>query len=442
MTNQRIVVVGAGIAGLTAGYFLKEQGYHPVILEKSDRVGGRMSTDLVSGFTVDYGTQFLTDKFTLGVDLIKKLGLSRELIETSQHIGIVREGRIRILSATDALSALRTGILSLSGWLRFAYRGYRLLAKTRSMSLEQFSAWSSYDDVDAESWSNRYFGQEITDYAIEPPNDVFYYQSLRDTSRAVSVFTASLLFLKRARYMSLAGGINVLPQRMASGLDVRLNTPVRSMSIDDVGIELHTDNGQVFADRAILATTASASRRLFKEPSNIERELLSTPYSSAIVVAIAVNDSFSIASEVAGLFGIIIPEKERDIINAIGNGDLGQKDGSRATRGKLLMAFLSGEASSRMIDWNDGDVLAAALRETEKYLPGVSANLLFTKIYRWREAAAMSPPGRIKNIARYRKAINPSEKIFLAGDYMSFPCTEGAAESGKWAAETIVRNLT
>lgn len=41
MKNQSIVVVGAGIAGLTAAYFLKQKGHHPVVLEKSDRVGVR-----------------------------------------------------------------------------------------------------------------------------------------------------------------------------------------------------------------------------------------------------------------------------------------------------------------------------------------------------------------------------------------------------------------
>ena len=40
MKDPRIVVVGAGIAGLTAAYFLKQAGHHPIILEKSDRGGG------------------------------------------------------------------------------------------------------------------------------------------------------------------------------------------------------------------------------------------------------------------------------------------------------------------------------------------------------------------------------------------------------------------
>ncbi len=95
-----------------------------------------------------------------------------------------------------------------------------------------------------------------------------------------------------------------------------------------------------------------------------------------------------------------------------------------------------------MIGWNDRDVLAAVLEDVERFIAGISTSLIFTKIYRWKEAAAMTPPGRSRNIARYRNAVDPSMGVFLAGDYMGFPCTEGAAESGKWAAEAIMRNLT
>lgn len=49
MMNGQVVVVGAGIAGLTAGYCLKQAGYHPILVEKSNRVDGRMITDFIDG---------------------------------------------------------------------------------------------------------------------------------------------------------------------------------------------------------------------------------------------------------------------------------------------------------------------------------------------------------------------------------------------------------
>jgi oxygen-dependent protoporphyrinogen oxidase len=224
--KKRIVVVGAGIAGLTAAYVLKKEGHDPIVLERSERVGGRMVTDVLNGYTIDYGAQFLMDKFPLLMKLIGRLGLNQELIETNQNIGIVRKGKIRRFCADDMLLPLKTGILSLPGWLRFGLLGYKFSTKIKSLPLNDITAWSDYDDMDAETWSNSYFGHEITNYVIEPPNNGFYFQSLRDISRVVPIVTTSLLFLRKARYTSLRGGICVLPKRLASELDVRLSSPV------------------------------------------------------------------------------------------------------------------------------------------------------------------------------------------------------------------------
>lgn len=59
------VVVGAGIAGLTAAYQLSKCGFDVTVLEASDRVGGRMTTDRCSGYVIDRGSQFLSDGYSV-----------------------------------------------------------------------------------------------------------------------------------------------------------------------------------------------------------------------------------------------------------------------------------------------------------------------------------------------------------------------------------------
>lgn len=73
MKNHRLVVVGAGIAGLTAAYRLKRAGYNPIVFERAEKVGGRMATDVVDDFTIDYGAQFLYDNFSLLPNLIREV---------------------------------------------------------------------------------------------------------------------------------------------------------------------------------------------------------------------------------------------------------------------------------------------------------------------------------------------------------------------------------
>ena len=61
----KIYIVGAGISGLIASKVLEQHGYHPTILEASDRVGGRVKTDKVEGHTLDHGFQVLLTSYPL-----------------------------------------------------------------------------------------------------------------------------------------------------------------------------------------------------------------------------------------------------------------------------------------------------------------------------------------------------------------------------------------
>jgi oxygen-dependent protoporphyrinogen oxidase len=439
MTSKRIVIVGAGIAGLTAAYFLKQGGYQPLVYEASDRVGGRMISDVVNGFTIDGGAQFLTDNYPILTDLIDRLGLSSTVIEISPHVGTVRNGKIRKTRASDRLSPLKSGLLSIPGWLRFAFLSLRLQAQIKALPLNDFAAWTSYDDMDAETWSNAYFGAEITDYIVEPPIAGLAFQSLRENSRALPIATMALLLYGKARLRTLTGGIRALPECLATEVEVQLNSPIKAMSISESGVELEVGTERIIADSVILATPASVSRTLYKEPSLIERELLATPYSSTLNVALAADDSFRIDPDIADLYGFMIPKKERGILASIANE--GCKDKRRLADGQLILTFVSGEAASEMINWQDQAILSAVLQDLEKYYTGISGHVLFTKIYRWKEAVPISWPGRSKQIAQYRKRINHSTKVLLAGDYMGMPFMEGAAETGKWAAQSVINYL-
>ncbi|WP_420574951.1 FAD-dependent oxidoreductase [Kordia sp.] len=55
----KIYIVGAGISGLIAAKTLEEYGYQPIIIEATDRVGGRLKTDIVKGYQLDHGFQVL-----------------------------------------------------------------------------------------------------------------------------------------------------------------------------------------------------------------------------------------------------------------------------------------------------------------------------------------------------------------------------------------------
>ena len=62
-SDYKIFIIGAGVSGLVAALELESHGYHPIILEASDQVGGRVRTDIVNGYQLDRGFQVMLDAY-------------------------------------------------------------------------------------------------------------------------------------------------------------------------------------------------------------------------------------------------------------------------------------------------------------------------------------------------------------------------------------------
>ncbi len=89
-TGERVVVVGAGIAGLTAGFRLHQAGFDVTVLEGEYHVGGKMSTIERDGYLVDTAAAILPTTYKQMVKLIADAGLAGEVQPTSDLVGFLR----------------------------------------------------------------------------------------------------------------------------------------------------------------------------------------------------------------------------------------------------------------------------------------------------------------------------------------------------------------
>ncbi len=433
--SKSVIVIGAGVAGLTAARRLARRGVDVVVLEAADRVGGRMSTDVRDGYRIDRGAQFLSTGYAVVGGLIEEMGLAHRLRAASQWAGVVREGRVRPVNAGRPWSVAASGLMRWRDLARFGLLSAAAMRRCRHLPLGDYAAWRAWDDRDAAAWVGERFGAEALEYIVEPMLQGFYFQAPEGASRALPLLLWSF-GARGCKTAALGAGMGALTEALALGLDVRLSTPAVAMDVRFDGVCVETPGGSLHADHAVLATTASVARRLFATDCAPTQTLLTTRYSSTINIGIAVPDGIDDCAVPKAVYGLMIPRRERGVIAAVGIES--RKSPELAPRGELLNVMLDGAAGARLIEASEEAVLAEALPELERYFPGVGERMAFAHFCRWREAEPHSPVGRARAIENYRAAWTPERRVALAGDYMSVPTTDGAAQSGLWAANRLL----
>jgi len=79
--SQDLIIIGAGITGLTAAYEAQRRGLRPLVLEASARAGGLIQTDHVDGFTIEAGPDSVLAQKRHALELIRELGLGDEVLD-------------------------------------------------------------------------------------------------------------------------------------------------------------------------------------------------------------------------------------------------------------------------------------------------------------------------------------------------------------------------
>ncbi|HEX4044788.1 MAG TPA: FAD-dependent oxidoreductase [Gammaproteobacteria bacterium] len=433
--GKNIAVIGAGIAGLTAAYYLKKFGYTVTVYEASNRVGGRMTTDRVNNCLIDRGAQFLSPYYPTLIPLIQELGMDTDLIEASPDMGIVRGQKVRKISINRFLSPITSGYLGPKEAISFLITLSRWKNQILSLPLDDYSAWAEFDDEYTNHFITREFGESILEYMIEPQMQGFYYQTPEETSKILGLMLLNFL-LRKGNLKCLRYGMGSLPGKLASLLNIKLNCPISCLIADPTGgMIIESDNEKFHAERVVLATPATISKSLFSKANDIEKTLLQTQYSSTINIGIFTDKNWKLPKHAQAIYGFLIPRRERKFISAIGIESNKYKNNMK--EGELLNVMLESQHAIKLFNKSDDEILKIILPELEQYFPKLSTSICFSHFIRWPEAEPVSALGRSKCIKKYKETLDSKASIILAGDYMGFPYTDSAAFTGKWAANFI-----
>ncbi len=124
--TAHVVVIGGGIAGLAAAFFLRDEPVRVTVLEGSPRLGGKLSASDVAGVAMDEGAEALLARRPEGIELITAVGLGGDLVPAGvTSSAIYTRGAMRSLprrqfmgvpADLDELAA--TGVVSPEGVAR------------------------------------------------------------------------------------------------------------------------------------------------------------------------------------------------------------------------------------------------------------------------------------------------------------------------------------
>ncbi|GAB4024977.1 protoporphyrinogen/coproporphyrinogen oxidase [Spirosoma gilvum] len=134
--DSPVIIVGAGIAGLTCAVYLKQAGIHALLLEASDGVGGRMRTDQIDGFQLDRGFQILLTAYPEAQRLLNYSALNLQPFRSGAHIH--DQGQwITLVNPLQEPTAVFQTLASSVGTLGDKVRIAELMRRTQGLGIDE-----------------------------------------------------------------------------------------------------------------------------------------------------------------------------------------------------------------------------------------------------------------------------------------------------------------
>jgi protoporphyrinogen oxidase len=248
----KIYIVGAGVSGLVAAQVLENQGYQPVILEASDRAGGRVKTDIKKGFQLDHGFQVLLSSYPAAQKYLDFKAL--KLQELKPGAVIFNNGKQQIIGdPLRDISTLFSTLFSGIGTLSDKFKIFQLNLKLKNKSIE---AIFSSDEISTKAYLQEFgfSSQIITQFFTPFFTGIFLENELTTSSRmfefVFKMFGEGLAVLPK-------GGMEEISKQLVANLSnttFQYNTQVSSVSNEE--IILHTGE-KLVSTATIIATDAS-----------------------------------------------------------------------------------------------------------------------------------------------------------------------------------------
>ncbi|GAA3803200.1 protoporphyrinogen oxidase [Nocardioides panacisoli] len=422
------MVVGGGISGLTAARDLAQRGYDVLVLEATDRVGGKLRRGEIAGVTVDVGAEAMVNRRPEAVGLAAELGI--EVVHpTTATSRVWTRGGLHPLPRTLMGAPLDLDQLAASGVL--SEEGI-----ARARQEPGLAATDVAGDISVGDLVEQRYGAEVTDRLVEPLLGGVY----AGRARAISAEAAMPQLLALARrgsittqgaalsspstaespvFAGIEGGMWQLPERLVDDLGgrvVRTGVTVRGVRRTDAGFEVDTGEALEAAAVVVLATPAAPTARLLADLAPAAAgELTAIDYASTAVVTLAFRASDAAAALDTGASGFLVPPVDGRRIKA-STFSFAKWDWVRRAGGDLLLLRTSlgriGEEQTLQVP--DEELVTASLADLAD-ATGLTATPVDAVVQRWGGGLPQYAVGHLDRVARIRAAVATVPGLAVCG---------------------------
>jgi oxygen-dependent protoporphyrinogen oxidase len=349
MTEVDVVVIGAGITGLSTAFYLREAGYRVLVLEASSRVGGVIDSGVVDGYQVEFGPHtVLAD--SLIEDIIRKTGLATERVPKRSEARdryLLNQHRPSELCPLprSIISAIRSPLLSSS-------------EKLRILAEPLFARRCRVDDMSMQDFLSSHFGTGCTRQIVEAVFTGVWAGDLSQMSarsnlpklwegaeRFRSLVLAALRQPRTKRsILSFRTGLSALPRAIANSIGddaLWLSTPAQTLTRSATDVIVQTSRAEIHARMALLCLPAKATAALIS-PTNqtLAAAIAAIPHSSLGITHLCGSMTDS-PSSIEGFGFLTAPVLRNPVMGCLFVSSL---FANRSPSGSYLLSAFSGGA--------------------------------------------------------------------------------------------------
>jgi oxygen-dependent protoporphyrinogen oxidase len=453
----KVVVVGGGIAGLTAAYRLERlvPEAEILLLERTERVGGKLLTERRHGFVVEGAADSFLSRKARGIELAKELGLADELVgrRLENARTFVRRGDELHQLPEGLTGMIPTDLDALERTTLLSEEGRRRLAAEVDVPVERGGA-----DESIASFVTRRLGREAYEQLVEPLMTGIYagdgeQLSLRATFpnlRALELEHGSVLRGLAAQappagdyppFVSFRNGMESVVERLCERLErtrILRRAIAGRVDFSDGRYAVSLRHGGSFdADGVVLASPAFAVAKLLgrldPELAGLHAEI---PYGSSAIVTLAYRRE-DVPHPLDG-YGYVVPRSEgSDVLACTWNSSKWER---RVPAGRVLMRVYAGRFGGRDATRMTNDDLIALARDEVRVL-GIDRAPLLVTIHRWRYSMPQYVLGHPERLVRIDAALERHPGLALAGAAYRGVGIPDCIHSGEEAARGLAESL-